>query len=162
MAKIEVFDTVFEGFSKVSEKMDFIGSEIYSNVNVADFRNYLLDETKNVELIASEYQRVFADAYNPAKSRKDDRYGDVYDGYTRIKEAIIKIQEEIYENLESSDFKKYILDELGRLQVLLLEYQRVFVEGYCYDTFERKESSSILQQRIDAMNEELERKGPSL
>ena len=162
MAKIDVYDAVYEGYSKIAEKIDFIGREIYDHLELADFKNYLLGETEKVKRMSLDYQSVFGETYNPGFSKRKEGYGDVFDGYNRIKEAMARIQDEIDANVDHGDFKKYILDEISRLQVLLLDYQRVFVEGYCFDEIERKTTSEQIQQKIDAINAELERSGLSL
>ena len=41
-------------------------------------------------------------------------------------------------------------------------HQKGFVEGYCRDDSERRLMSEQIQQKIDAINAEIEKNGPSL
>ena len=76
--------------------------------------------------------------------------------------ATIVIQSEIFDNLEISDFKTYIIEELSKLEMQLLDYQRTFNDLYCQNNSEKEITKNKLQEKINAINESIKHDGLSL
>lgn len=161
MATINANELLYDGFGRVKEKLDFLQTEIFQNMETDEFKNYILNEIEKLKLLIADYRQDFLNVYNNGINSIPE-YDLIVMGYDKIKDKIESIQSEIFDNLEISDFKTYIIEELSKLEMLLLDYQRAFSDVYCQNNAEKEITKNKLQEKINAINESIKHDGLSL
>ena len=161
MATINANELLYDGFGRVKEKLDFLQTEIFQNMETDEFKNYILNEIEKLKLLIADYRQDFLNVYNNGINSIPE-YDLIVMGYDKIKDKIESIQSEIFDNLEISDFKTYIIEELSKLEMQLLDYQRAFSDVYCQNNAEKEITKNKLQEKINAINESIKHDGLSL
>ncbi len=82
---------------------------------------------------------------------------EIFDENSRIESNVEKIQSEIFETMEDSEFKEYILGELTKIRVDLLENNKAYNENY-NNTGTKDNIDRLLQERIDYLEDFLPHK----
>lgn len=162
MATIDANVTIFEGYNITAEKLTSIQGEIFQNLEVGEFQNYLLSELDKIKMSLLDYQQEFANSTSQKGNISEEIFGLLYNGYIRFKERIEALKDDIYNNLPSSDFKDYLLEELSKIQMLILTYQQTFNNNYCPNNKVKNDIDYNLQLRIDEINEKIKKDGLSL
>lgn len=161
MATINANELLYDGFGRVKEKLEFLQTELFQNMETSEFKNYILNEIEKLKLFISDYQQDFLNVYNNGINSIPE-YDLIVMNYDKIKDKIESIQSEIFDNLEISDFKTYIIEELSKIEMLLLDYQRAFSDVYCQNNAEKEITKNKLQEKINAINESIKHDGLSL
>lgn len=92
-----------------------------------------------------------------------NNYDVVYDRCTTSIEMLERLKGEVFENMSPEDpFKEYLLGELARVQRMVMDTQLAFNDGYCLDPQEKAYNESKLSDKINAINNEIDRNGLSL
>ena len=91
-----------------------------------------------------------------------ENYDNVFNGCNITNERLERLQIEILENMPADPFKEYLLDELLKIQLALLDTQQVFNEGYCQDPNEKQFFNEKLNEKMDSINGFLKKDGPKL
>ena len=84
-----------------------------------------------------------------------DSFSAVYNQCITTKERLENLQSEIFENMEISPFKEYLLSELSRIQMLVLDTQQCFVEGFCKDYGLKEKIVDKLEYNRETINNSL-------
>lgn len=92
----------------------------------------------------------------------DNNYNVMFNGFKGVAERIEELQGEIFENMEPSEFKDYLLYELSMLKIRQLDMMQGFNEEYCQDSQVKQYNEDKLQDKINAINESINRDGLSL
>lgn len=161
MATINANELLYDGFGRVKEKLEFLQTELFQNMETSEFKNYILNEIEKLKLLIADYQQDFLNVYNNGINSIPE-YDLIVMNYDKIKDKIESIQSEIFDNLEISDFKTYIIEELSKLEMQLLDYQRTFNDLYCQNNSEKEITKNKLQEKINAINESIKHDGLSL
>lgn len=63
MATISNLDTIYEEYRRIVEKIDFLQGELFDNLEVSEFKNYVLNEMAKLKLQIIDYQQSFLEEY---------------------------------------------------------------------------------------------------
>ena len=92
-----------------------------------------------------------------------NNYDIVYDRCTTSIEMLERLKGEVFENMNQEDpFKEYLLNELARVQRMVMDTQMAFNDGYCLDPQEKSFNEKKLSDKINSINDEIDRNGLSL
>lgn len=92
----------------------------------------------------------------------DNSYNVMFSGFKGVADRIEELQGEIFENMEQSELKDYLLNELSMLRIRQLDMLQGFNEEYCNDPQEKQYNSNKLQDNINIINDSINRDRLSL
>ena len=89
MATIDNYDMVFNGCTKVKESLESLQSEIFENMEMGPFKEYLLSELSRIQMVTLDTLQAFTEGYCQDPSEKQVTS-------TRLQEKINAINESLH------------------------------------------------------------------